>query len=79
MLKKTKVHEVKMVNILFQTRKEKLLIEMMKLISTMRAFENHKQKGKSPIPKATKVSLKNLMLIQIRRVSQKKHQLRIES
>ncbi len=45
----------------------------------MRAFENQKQKGRSLIPKATKVSLKNLMQIQIRIVSQKKHQLKIDS
>jgi hypothetical protein len=61
-----------MVSIFFQTRKEKLLVEMMKLASTMWAFENHKQKGRSPIPRATKVSLKNLMPIQIRSVNRKK-------
>jgi hypothetical protein len=79
MLKKTRVHQVKMVSILFQTRKEKLLTKMMKLTNTMKVFKNHKQKGRNPIPRATKVSLKNLMPIQIKRVSKKKHQLQIES
>jgi hypothetical protein len=75
-LKKTKVHQVRMVSIFSQTRKEKLLVEMMKLASTMWAFKNHKQKGRSSIPRATMVSLKNLMPIQITNI--KKHQLRIE-